>query len=80
LFFVILFPHLGKPSLFEKLYLLGVMGVVAIEEIAPLIALSGLDKGLIAKYEFLPLMGVSVGCATGIVWGWMRFLRTMIME
>jgi hypothetical protein len=54
--------------------------VVAVEELAPLIAYSGKDRGILAKYEFLPLMGVSVACATGIVWGWMRFLRIMIME
>ena len=54
--------------------------MVAVEELAPLIAYMGKDRGILAKYEFLPLMGVSVACATGIVWGWMRFLRIMIME
>jgi hypothetical protein len=80
LFFVILFPHLGKPSLVEQLYYFGLCSLIAVEELVPLIAYSGKDRGLIGKYEFLPLMGVSVGCAIGIVWGWLRFLRTMISE
>ena len=54
--------------------------VVTVEELAPLIAYTGKDRGILSRYEFLPLMGVSVACAIGIVWGWMRFLRIMIME
>jgi hypothetical protein len=80
LFFVILLPYLGKPNLVEQLYYVGLCSVVAVEELAPLIAYSGRDNGILGKYEFLPLMGVSVCCAIGIVWGWLRFLRTMISE
>jgi hypothetical protein len=80
LFFLVLSPHLGKPSLVEQLYYLGLCLLVAVEELAPLIAYSGRDGGILGKYEFLPLMGMSVGCAIGIVWGWLRFLRTMISE
>jgi hypothetical protein len=80
LFFIALFPHLGRPGIVERIYYLGLCVVVAVEELAPLIAYTGKDRGILSKYEFLPLMGVSVACATGIVWGWMRFLRIMIME
>jgi hypothetical protein len=80
LFFIILFPYLGRYSLFEGLYYVGLSVVVANEELAPLIAYSGMDGGIFTKYEFLPLMEISVACAVGIVWGWMRFLRVLIME
>jgi hypothetical protein len=80
LFFILLYPHLGKPNLFERLYYVGLCSLIAVEELAPLVVYSGMDRGILGKYEFLPLMGVSVGCAIGIVWGWLRFLRTMISE
>lgn len=54
--------------------------MIVIEELAPLIAYTGHDRGLLSKYEFLPLMGMSVACAVGVVWGWLRFLRIMIIE
>jgi len=71
---------LGRVGLIERLYYLVLCGIVAIEELAPLMAYTGKDHGLLSKYEFLPLMGISVACAVGIVCGWMRFLRIMIME
>jgi hypothetical protein len=80
LFFTALYPYLGRAGTIERVYYLGLTGVVAVEEFAPLIAYTGRDQGMLRKYEFLPLMGVSVACAVGIVWGWMRFLRIMIME
>ena len=80
LFFLLLSPHLGRPGLIERLYYVALCGIVAIEELAPLIAYTGKDNGLLRRYEFLPLMGVSVACAVGIVCGWMRFLRVMITE
>jgi ALG6, ALG8 glycosyltransferase family len=80
LFFTVLFPYLGKPDIFEKVYYVGLSAAVAIEELAPLIAYTGLDGGMLTKYEFLPLMGISVACATGIIWGWLRFLRIMITD
>jgi hypothetical protein len=64
----------------ERTYYAGLCAVVVIEELAPLISSTGKDRGLLNRYEFLPLMGVSVGCAVGVVWGWMRFLRVMITE
>jgi hypothetical protein len=64
----------------EHIYYVGLCAVVVVEEIAPLIAYSGNTQGSLSKFEFLPLMGVSVGCAVGVVWGWMRFLRVMITE
>ena len=64
----------------ERIYYAGLCAVVAVEELAPLIAYTGKDRGLLNRYEFLPLMGVSVGCAVGVAWGWMRFLRVMITE
>jgi hypothetical protein len=80
LFFLLLFPHLGRSNIFERVYYVGLCGIVVIEELAPLIAYTGYDRGLLSKYEFLPLMGMSVGCAVGVVWGWLRFLRIMVME
>ena len=80
LFFLLLFPYLGRYSLLEQLYYVGLCAVVINEELAPLVVYAGLDRGLLRKFEFLPLMGVSVSCAVGIIWGWMRFLRVMIME
>jgi hypothetical protein len=80
LFFTALYPYLGRAGIIERLYYLGLCSIVAVEEFAPLIAYTGRDQGILKKYEFLPLMGVSVACAVGVVWGWMRFLRIMIME
>lgn len=80
LFFTAMYPYLGRAGTIERLYYLGLCVVVAIEEGAPFIAYTGRDQGILRKYEFLPLMGVSVACALGIAWGWMRFLRIMIME
>jgi hypothetical protein len=71
---------LGRSGLIERLYYVALCGIVVIEELAPLIAYSGKDHGLLSKYEFLPLMGISVACGVGIVCGWMRFLRIMITE
>jgi hypothetical protein len=78
--FVLFLPYLGKPTLIERLYYLGLCGLIAVEEVAPLIIYTGGGGGPLTKYEFLPLMGVSVGCAVGVVWGWLRFLRIMIIE
>jgi len=75
-----LYTRLGRSGIVEKLYYIGLCGIVAVEELAPLIAYTGKDRGILTKYEFLPLMGVSVACAIGIIWGWMRFLRMMITE
>jgi hypothetical protein len=80
LFFLILFPYLGRTGIIERLYYLGLCVVIAVEEFAPLMMYTERNRGILAKYEFLPLMGISVACAVGIVWGWMRFLRIMIME
>ena len=71
---------MGRPGFFERLFYLGLCGVVAIEELAPLIIYTQKGGEILTKYEFLPLMAVSVACAAGIGWGWMRFLRVMIME
>lgn len=80
IFFLLVFPQLGKPGMVERIYYVGLCAVVVTEELAPLIAFSGTTHGSLRKFEFLPLMGVSVGCALGVVWGWMRFLRVMITE
>lgn len=80
LFFLTLYPYLGRTGFIEQLYYSGLCAVAAIEELAPLMMYTERYRGILAKYEFLPLMGISVACAVGIVWGWMRFLRIMIME
>jgi len=80
LFFTALYPYLGRAGIIERFYYLGLCATVAVEEFAPLIAYTGRGHGIMRKFEFLPLMGVSVVCAVGIAWGWMRFLRIMIME